>query len=144
MLLYLGSKPSYAWRSILSSKELLHEGLIWRIGNGEKARIWGKRWVPNFNIYSPPNQGYAEAKVSGLIDKDIGGWDLNAIASLFQEDEMMAIRSIPLSSTNQEDRLIWKGTANGLFSVKSAYYLAKEMEDRNRAESSKSMHSSEV
>ena len=49
----LGSKPSYAWRSIFSSKELLHEDLIWRIRNGEKARIWGKRWVPSFNIYSP-------------------------------------------------------------------------------------------
>jgi hypothetical protein len=140
----LGSKPSYAWRSIFSSKELLHKGLIWRIGNGEKARIWGKRWVPSFNIYSPSNQDYAEATVSGLIDKDIGGWNLNVIASLFQEYEMMAIKSIPLSSTNQENRLIWKGTVNGLFSVKSAYHLAKELEDRNKAECSKSMHSSEV
>ena len=71
-------------------------------------------------------------------------WDLNIIDCLFQEDEMMAVKSIPLSSTNQEDRLIWKGTVNGLFSVKSAYHLVKELEDRNRAESSKSMHSSEV
>ena len=60
--------------------------------------------------------------MSGLVDEDIGGWDLNVVASLFQEDEMMAIKSIPLNSTNQEDMLISKGTVNGLILVKSAYH----------------------
>jgi hypothetical protein len=35
----LGLRPSFAWRSIHSSCELLKEGLIWRIGNGENVRI---------------------------------------------------------------------------------------------------------
>jgi hypothetical protein len=30
----LGRRSSFAWRSIFSSKGMLHEGLIWRIGNG--------------------------------------------------------------------------------------------------------------
>jgi hypothetical protein len=42
----LGNKPSFAWRSIYSLKDLLHEGLVWRICNGEKARIWGDKWCP--------------------------------------------------------------------------------------------------
>ena len=42
----LGSNPSYAWRSIFSSNELLKEGLIWSIGNWQKARICGDSWVP--------------------------------------------------------------------------------------------------
>ena len=29
----------YTWRSILEGAELLKEGLIWRIGNGEKVKI---------------------------------------------------------------------------------------------------------
>lgn len=33
----LGSKPSFAWRSIQSSKDLLMKGLVWKIGNGEKV-----------------------------------------------------------------------------------------------------------
>ena len=37
----LGNKPSFAWHSIHSSKELLFEGLVWRIGNGENVQIWG-------------------------------------------------------------------------------------------------------
>jgi hypothetical protein len=35
----LGNKPSYAWRSILGSCDLLCEGLFSRIGNGETTKI---------------------------------------------------------------------------------------------------------
>jgi hypothetical protein len=35
----IGHNPSYAWMSILSLCDLLKEGLYWRIGNGEKAKI---------------------------------------------------------------------------------------------------------
>jgi hypothetical protein len=39
-------KMSYAWRSILKGLELLKEGLIWCIGNGERVRIWDDPWLP--------------------------------------------------------------------------------------------------
>jgi hypothetical protein len=42
----LGNNPSYAWKSIHSAKELLQQGLIWRIGDGSKINIWGDRWLP--------------------------------------------------------------------------------------------------
>jgi hypothetical protein len=45
-----------------------------------------------------------------------------------------AIMSIPISSTNQADFLIWRGTAKGMFSVKSAYHLEKEREARSKGE----------
>ncbi|XP_058774618.1 uncharacterized protein LOC131648901 [Vicia villosa] len=41
-----GFNPSYAWRSILSSRELVLNGSRWRIGNGEKVRINSDRWIP--------------------------------------------------------------------------------------------------
>lgn len=92
--------------------------MIWKIGDGENARIWGERWIqiPNsYIVQSPPNQDYAEAKVSALIDKDLGVWDMNILNTLLRGEEVMAIKSIPLSFTNQMDRLIWRGTINGVF-----------------------------
>jgi hypothetical protein len=31
----LGSKPSYVWRSLFNSRELLVQGMIWRVGDGK-------------------------------------------------------------------------------------------------------------
>ncbi|XP_059458307.1 receptor-like protein 6 [Corylus avellana] len=75
---------------------------------------------------------------------DLGWWDSTLLESLFSKEEVVAIQSIPLSNTHQEDVLIWRGTANGMFSVKSAYHLATEVEDRKKASSSMGLHRSNV
>jgi hypothetical protein len=36
----IGWLLSFVWRSILSSCDLLKEGLVWRVGNGSSIRIW--------------------------------------------------------------------------------------------------------
>jgi hypothetical protein len=35
----LGSRPSLAWRSMMWAKELLEEGLYWRLGDGKQVHI---------------------------------------------------------------------------------------------------------
>jgi hypothetical protein len=39
----LGSKPSFAWRSIQRAQNLFEKGLLWRIRNGQLVHIWGDR-----------------------------------------------------------------------------------------------------
>jgi hypothetical protein len=103
------SGPSFAWRSIHGSCDLLQEGLIWRVGNGCKIRIWKDRWIPNPSIYkiiSPPILLDSEATVSSLVDAQSKWWNISLLNSLFTEDEVQKIKEIPLSCTNQEDTLI--------------------------------------
>jgi hypothetical protein len=45
----------------------------------------------------------------------------------FSENEVVAICNIPLSRYNQADKLIWRVTTSGKFSVKSAYHLEKRI-----------------
>ena len=54
------------------------------------------------------------------------------------------IQKIPLSCTNQENVLIWKGTKNGVFLVKSAYHMQKELATNTMAECSSSGEISKV
>jgi hypothetical protein len=54
------------------------------------------------------------------------------------------IKSIPISSTNQLDVQIWRGTAQGDFSVRSAYHMAKEMEIQTQAESFRRIGDSDI
>lgn len=34
------------WRSICSARELIADGLVWRIGNGNNVNIWNDPWLP--------------------------------------------------------------------------------------------------
>jgi ribonuclease HI len=137
----IGRRPSFAWRSIHSSCDLLKEGLMWRVGNGCKIQIWKDKWIPrphSFKIISPPVLLQPESTVNQLIDGDIKCWNRPLLARLFSVEEIEMILAIPISCTNQEDILIWRGTKNGLFSVRSAYHLHKELENNALASTSTS------
>ena len=128
MKVNLGSKPSFAWRSIFGARDLIEERIMWRIGNGEEVQIWGDRWIPKpskFTVYSAPNNIEPKAKVKELINSNMGWWDQSLLTAIFPKEEKEAINTIPLSSTNQLDVEIWRCTETGVFSVKSAYHLAK-------------------
>ena len=109
----LGNKPSYAWHSILKSKELVKEGLIWRIGNGESVTIWGAKWVPiktTYCVQSPQSPLVDIGVVWDLIDQNTL-WNQTILEENFSPEEVRVIKSIPISSTNQPDVQIWRGRA---------------------------------
>ena len=54
------------------------------------------------------------------------------------------IQSILISSTNRNDAIIWRGTSNGIFSVRSAYYIQQELEAQTMAGTSNPKGRSEV
>ena len=117
---------------------------MWRVSNGCKIWIWNDRWVLNpstFKIISPPILLDSEATVSFLVDVQSKWWNISLLNSLFTEDEVQKIKEIPLSCTNQEDTFIWRGTKNGIFPIKSAYHMQKELSNRMMATSSTPMGS---
>ncbi|XP_075675103.1 putative mitochondrial protein AtMg00310 [Castanea sativa] len=43
-------KCSYAWRSILQAhRRVIEDGAIWRVGDGQKIKVWEHRWLPDPN-----------------------------------------------------------------------------------------------
>ena len=53
-------------------------------------------------------------------------WNIHLLQQLFLLFEVEEISSIPLTNSLPFDKLIWTGTSNGLFIVRSAYKLAME------------------
>ncbi|XP_074354593.1 uncharacterized protein LOC141693395 [Apium graveolens] len=43
----LGNNPSYVWREIFASLEILKIGVRRRIGNGESTLVWRDPWLPD-------------------------------------------------------------------------------------------------
>ncbi|XP_012847426.1 PREDICTED: uncharacterized protein LOC105967373 [Erythranthe guttata] len=141
----LGSNPSYTWRSICGAIDLLKKGTRWRIGNGDKVQIWGDRWLPRgstFKPFTPRGQWPSDMKVSSLIDSVTGQWDPHILSQIFVEEDINCILSIPLGSSINEDKLMWHYNRNGLFSVRSAYYIAVQMEKEKDGSNSASSSSS--
>jgi hypothetical protein len=126
-----GRNPSFACRSTQCSGDLIREGLLWRVGNGEKIRIWQDKWLSlpsTYMVYSPPVLLHSTAMVNELIDMDTKWCHKDLIENLFSVEEARVIQSLPISRTNQADTLIWRGTSKGIFIVRSAYNMQKERE----------------
>nr|XP_023906648.1 uncharacterized protein LOC112018352 [Quercus suber] len=69
--------------------------------------------------------------VSALIDYDTRRWRADLIQSIFLPCEAKTILNIPISYNLPEDKIIWVANKKGLFSVKSAYYVALNMVDNS-------------
>ncbi|XP_024178720.1 uncharacterized protein LOC112184715 [Rosa chinensis] len=123
----MGDRPSYSWRSIMEARPVLQAGLFWRIGNGTSVKIWEHAWIPNVPSHSleKPNDTVFEV-VSDLINAQDCTWDIPAIHACFPSNIVPQVLSIPLSRRVGVDKLAWKLHKRGLFSVKSAYTIARD------------------
>ncbi|KAK4392125.1 putative mitochondrial protein [Sesamum angolense] len=100
----LSSRPSLTWRSLLSARPLMLAEFRWRVATND----------PNL-------------LVSALIDHELGTWKHDRLRDLFLPVDVEAILKIPLGRTSQPDFAVWHYSADGRFSVRSAYHLAWSM-----------------
>ncbi|KAL0461293.1 UNVERIFIED_CONTAM: putative mitochondrial protein [Sesamum latifolium] len=122
----LGSRPSFTWRSIFSSKALIQAGYRWRIGDGRTTKIWIDPWIPRLPSFCPRNAIGPlppPTTVCHLFDLASGDWNVPLLSSIFDHDDCMAILSLPLSRAPLCDEIVWHFTRSGSFSVKSAYHV---------------------
>jgi hypothetical protein len=79
-----------------------------------------------------------------LIDQDSNWWNLSLILEIFHEEEGRRICKIPLSHVQSKDVMIWCSTTNGEFSVRSAYYMEKALQDTWRSGSPRQQDEDQV
>lgn len=128
----IGRRPSYAWRSILHGRELLKQGLIKEIGNGEDTRVWLDNWIVE-TIPRPPNY-HQDAlvdltlSVRDLIDQDTGGWNVRLIRQIIAEEDVERVLQIK-PNRSRVDSLKWCFSNNGIYNSKSGYKLLQELHE---------------
>ncbi|RLN42620.1 retrotransposon protein, putative, unclassified [Panicum miliaceum] len=119
---------SYTWRSIMRGIKVLESGVIWRVGNGEKINIWNDPWIPRgiTRREITPRGGNLVSRVSELIDPVSGGWDDDLLNQTFWSEDVEVIKSIPVHF-DLDDVLAWHFDIRGIFSVKSAYKVYRDV-----------------
>ena len=115
----------YTWRSIMQGLEVLKEGVIWRIGNGQRVGIWSDPWLPRGVTRKPitPRGSTLLQSVHELIDPISEQWDEQLLAQSFWDEDVSLIKALPIH-LDMPDIVGWHYDSKGRFSVKSAYMLA--------------------
>jgi ribonuclease HI len=120
----LGNNPSYVWRSVWKSRDVLSIGCRWKIGDGSKINVMSDPWFRGNDslwMQAPQLQSTYDLFVHDLLVQDMKAWDSNKIHSLFSEHVAESILKIPLFEEVQEDRLVWNFENHGSYTVKSGY-----------------------
>lgn len=118
--------PSYSWSSILSSRDILHEGSCWQVGSGHLIRIWEDNWLPHLPTLHPserPANIFTPEYVNDLLLPD-QSWNVPLVQSIFDPIDAEAILLIPLSRYSSADRLVWHHHPKGVLTVNSTYKVA--------------------
>ncbi|KAL2920754.1 hypothetical protein RDABS01_012245 [Bienertia sinuspersici] len=116
---------SQLWRDVLKGRDILSTGLIMGIGDGSQTSLWYHHWVGVSPVYQlmavevPEN--IAHWRVADII---VGNsWSLDSISHLIPSSLIPEIMAIPISSSYPiEDRVRWRLTKHGEFTIKSAYH----------------------
>ncbi|KAL1827804.1 hypothetical protein ACET3Z_006216 [Daucus carota] len=129
----VGTNPSYVWRSILASIEVIKAGARKRIGNGRDTCIWGVPWLPEVNngyVMTPMPVQLQDSRIHSLMQDDGRRWDYDVINDIFQSRDAELIKHIPLPMKDTTDSWFWILDEKGEFTVKSGYrWLQGESED---------------
>ena len=92
----LGSRPSQVWRAICAGTEVLKQGIVRRIGNGQQTSIWNQNWIRRdymLRALHPRSQNPLD-KVSELINPSERQWDRVILREQLQERDVNAILNI--------------------------------------------------
>jgi len=98
---------SLVWKNILKCKELIHQGLIWIVGDGKDIFFWRDNWIENRKLLDlleieDHDTMDLELKVSDFIeDKQWNGHKLNLY--LRNQDIVQKIIGIPIPISDVKD-----------------------------------------
>ena len=111
------------------SRNFVEKNLAWDINKGQISMLWDP-WL---------STGVLGAKVEGVQDQWLAyyihgeSWNINLIREDFEENIATQIISHPLcAATNRSDRMIWKPTSNGVFTLASAYEKIRKKKSKTQ------------
>ncbi|XP_050208567.2 uncharacterized protein LOC126657795 [Mercurialis annua] len=102
----IGTNPSYIWRSLFATHDLMRRGVRKVIGPDEAAP-----------------KGLINTIVNQLLEPNLREWDLGLLNDMFSRQKVERILKVPLFHYREEDYWTWSPEKRGNHSVKTGYRL---------------------
>ncbi|KAH0996907.1 hypothetical protein GBA52_020771 [Prunus armeniaca] len=97
----LGSSSSMIWKSILWGREVIEDGLLWRVGNGAYIRVLQDRWIPKPFTFKPLlTRELERTSMSSDLLTASGSWNLPLLEQQFSLEDRDIISGIALGSVS--------------------------------------------
>ncbi|CAL8996834.1 unnamed protein product [Prunus brigantina] len=131
----LGSSPSMIWKSIMWGREVIEDGLLWRVGNGASIRVLRDRWIPKPFTFKPlMTRGLEQTSMVSDLLTASGSWNLPLLEQHFSLEDRDIISGIALGSVSQlGDSKYWFFSKNKKYFVKTGYRVAVRQCDEDFA-----------
>lgn len=103
----------------------LREGLVqlvaWHVGDGEGCLVFGEPWFEGALNFNPVDESQRRLCLKDLMDEQTGLWNSHLLIHLFGYQKCMYILASvqPPSPDNGPDRLVFTGSTNGSFRLRS-------------------------
>ncbi|XP_048613351.1 uncharacterized protein LOC125587199 [Brassica napus] len=124
------NNPSYGWRSIMAAKPLITLGIRKKVHSGNEIRMWEDPLIPT--IPARPARPIAPVlhpmmPVSSLMIGNPKRWNTEMIENYVHREDIPLIQSLAISQDYQRDGYCWSYTKNGMYTVKSGYWVATNL-----------------
>ena len=129
------ARCSSVWSTCKRGGPIYVKGLKWNVRNGESINVWRDFWLPIGRlrnlIEGPLNRIEEQIIVNQCFDNE-GAWISQIISFVLLDQVLNVIKATPLSlNHNAEDTLHWAFSKDGIFSLKSAYMLGRNLDPLN-------------
>ncbi|CAL1367953.1 unnamed protein product [Linum trigynum] len=120
---------SFAWSSINKAASLLKKGCAWNIHNGKSTNFWLDNWILQEPLVEAASQPVPEKErartVASYMDVD-GRWDTTHLSQWLSAEIIQKITAVMVDAlSSDEDQIFWKASADGRFTMKTAYLLSQ-------------------
>lgn len=134
-----GSRPSWGWQSLIMGRDAISHEVMGSVRNGNQIRIKEDKWLKKGIIGGPTNWNEPQL-VADLINSEEALWKDQTLNQLFDEQTVAEILTIPLQVSNEVDKLVWTGTRDGNYSVRSGYNKLRASEVKQNANQASSSY----
>ena len=105
-------------------------GIRQKVHYGYEVKVWEDPLIPT----TPARPARPAApilhlnmRISDLIDQESKKWDMQLLEDYVDPVDIPLIRSLAISSAHRRDTLCWSYTKNGQYTVKSEYWVARNL-----------------
>ena len=118
------------WKEIRKEGSLLQNKVVFSMGDGRRVKFWKDKWCGNFALcdFFPSLYALAASKEAWLVELwdssgEEGGWSprFSRPFNDWEVERLLVTIKGRRFNFNLEDRVFWKETKDGNFSVKSLY-----------------------